>query len=117
MKIRNEQGRSMVEMLGVLAVVGVLSIAGIVGFRLAIAKHRANEIMQSASIGLQNMQLGQEARFLPVDGVQFDTAQKDERDAFVVVRIDDKAACEQLRNLAEGPWVVVGDCENEVPEN
>ena len=34
----NERGRSMVEMLGVLAVVGVLSIAGLAGFKAAIQK-------------------------------------------------------------------------------
>ncbi len=39
----NEMGRSMVEMLGVLAVIGVLSIAGIVGFRYAMTKYAANE--------------------------------------------------------------------------
>jgi Tfp pilus assembly protein FimT len=30
----NEAGRSMVEMLGVLAVIGVLSVAGILGINL-----------------------------------------------------------------------------------
>ena len=45
----NEQGRSMVEMLGVLAVIGVLTVVGITGFRHAITKHRANELMNEAS--------------------------------------------------------------------
>lgn len=39
-----EQGRSMVEMLGVLAIVGVLSIGGITGYRFALNRYRANEI-------------------------------------------------------------------------
>ena len=38
-----EQGRSMVEMLGVLAVVGLLSIVGVAGFRTAMNKHYANQ--------------------------------------------------------------------------
>ena len=38
-----EQGRSMVEMLGVLAIIGVLTIIGIAGFRLAMNKHYANQ--------------------------------------------------------------------------
>lgn len=41
-------GRSMVEMLGVLAVVGVLSILGIQGYKKAMLRHRANELMNFA---------------------------------------------------------------------
>ena len=39
----NEAGRSMVEMLGVLAVLGVLSIAGILGYKFAMNKYIANK--------------------------------------------------------------------------
>lgn len=46
----NQIGRSMVEMLGVLAIIGVLSVAGIVGYSVAMRKHRANEILQTASM-------------------------------------------------------------------
>ena len=41
----NERGRSMVEMLGVLAVMGVLSIGGVAGYRYAIDKMNANDII------------------------------------------------------------------------
>ncbi len=40
-----EYGRSMVEMLGVLAVIGVLSVAGIAGYHNAMNRYRANEIL------------------------------------------------------------------------
>ena len=43
-------GRSMVEMLGVLAVIGVLSVGGIAGYRMAINRYHANEIAQLASL-------------------------------------------------------------------
>ena len=43
MKQNYESGRSMVEMLGTLAIIGVLSIGGIVGYNYAINKYRANE--------------------------------------------------------------------------
>ena len=39
----SQSGRSMVEMLGVLAVVGVLSIGGIMGYSYGMDKYRANE--------------------------------------------------------------------------
>ena len=44
-----ESGRSMVEMLGVLAIIGVLSVGGIAGYGLAMRKHRANGVMDYIS--------------------------------------------------------------------
>ena len=46
----NEDGRSMVEMLGVLAVIGVLSIGGIQGYTYAMNKYRANGILNELNI-------------------------------------------------------------------
>ena len=43
---KNEKGRSMVEMLGVLAIIGVLSVGGIYGYTVAMNKYKANEIVQ-----------------------------------------------------------------------
>ena len=48
MKIK-ENGRSMVEMLGVLAIIGVLSIGGIAGYTMAMNRYRANELLDIAS--------------------------------------------------------------------
>lgn len=45
-----QSGRSMVEMLGVLAVIGVLSVAGIAGYTTAMRNHRANEVVNAASM-------------------------------------------------------------------
>ena len=47
--MKNETGRSMVEMLGVLAIIGVLSVAGIAGYSMAMKKYRANEMLNVAS--------------------------------------------------------------------
>ena len=41
-----ESGRSMTEMLGVLAIIGILSIGAAAGYNYAINKHRANQILQ-----------------------------------------------------------------------
>ena len=47
---RNDQnGRSMIEMLGVLAIIGVLSIGGIAGYTLAMNRYRANELLDTAA--------------------------------------------------------------------
>ena len=47
--LKNETGRSMVEMLGVLAIIGVLSIAGIAGYSMALKKAKANDILAAAT--------------------------------------------------------------------
>ncbi len=44
-----QTGRSMVEMLGVLAVMGVLSVGGVAMYTNAMNKHKANEILNEAS--------------------------------------------------------------------
>ena len=49
MKKTQESGRSMVEMLGVLAIIGVLSIGGIAGYSMAMNRYRANEALDAAS--------------------------------------------------------------------
>ena len=48
--LTNESGRSMVEMLGVLAIVGVLSVGGVYGYGVAMKKHKANELLHQASM-------------------------------------------------------------------
>ena len=40
-----ESGRSMVEMLGTLAIMGVLSIGGITGYQYGVTKYKSNETM------------------------------------------------------------------------
>ncbi len=47
--MKNENGRSMVEMLGVLAIIGVLSIGGIAGYTMAMNKYKANEVIAKVS--------------------------------------------------------------------
>ena len=48
-KLKSESGRSMVEMLGVLAIIGVLSVGGIAGYSLSMRRHRANAVVDIAS--------------------------------------------------------------------
>ena len=47
--IKSESGRSMVEMLGILAIIGVLSIGGIAGYTMAMNLFRANEAIDMAN--------------------------------------------------------------------
>ena len=47
--MKKEYGRSMIEMLGVLAIIGVLSIGGLAGYTMAMNRHRANTILDYVS--------------------------------------------------------------------
>lgn len=44
-----ESGRSMIEMLGVLAIIGVLSVGGISGYSKAMAKYKINQCLDQIS--------------------------------------------------------------------
>ena len=46
----SQDGRSMIEMLGVLAIIGVLSIGGIEGYRWAMDRYAANQILNELNI-------------------------------------------------------------------
>lgn len=45
-----QSGRSMIEMLGVLAIIGVLSIGGLAAYSTAMTRVDANEILNFASV-------------------------------------------------------------------
>ena len=49
-KIKNQNGRSMIEMLGVLAIIGVLSVGGIAGYSKAMMKYRINKTIEQITL-------------------------------------------------------------------
>ena len=51
----NESGRSMIEMLGVLAIIGVLSVGGIAGYSKAMNKFKTNKIADNVSMIVTNI--------------------------------------------------------------
>ena len=48
-------GRSMIEMLGVLAIIGVLSLVGLAGFRIAMNYYKANETVHDVMLRATNV--------------------------------------------------------------
>ena len=50
-----QSGRSMIEMLGVLAIIGVLSVGGIAGYSKAMMKYRINKSIEQISLISQNV--------------------------------------------------------------
>ena len=55
MKNVNQNGRSMVEMLGVLAIIGVLSAGGLAGYSKAMFKHKLNTTMDQITMLVTNI--------------------------------------------------------------
>ena len=51
----NQAGRSMVEMLGVLAIIGVLSVGGISGYSKAMAKFKLTKVQDQITMLLMNI--------------------------------------------------------------
>ncbi len=51
----SQYGRSMIEMLGVLAIIGVLSVGGIAGYSKAMMKFRINKFIEQITLLSQNI--------------------------------------------------------------
>jgi len=51
----NQSGRSMIEMLGVLAIIGVLSVGGISGYSKAMAKYKLTKAQDQITMLLMNI--------------------------------------------------------------
>lgn len=51
----NQNGRSMIEMLGVLAIIGVLSVGGIAGYSKAMLKFRTNKTIDQFTMIVTNI--------------------------------------------------------------
>lgn len=66
----NQNGRSMIEMLGVLAIIGVLSVGGIVGYSKAMDKYKTNQVLNGITHTINNIK----ALFMAQNNVSgFDT--------------------------------------------
>ena len=50
-----QTGRSMIEMLGVLAIIGVLSVGGIAGYSKAMMKYRTNKTIEQVTMIATNI--------------------------------------------------------------
>ncbi len=55
LNVTNQKGRSMIEMLGDLAIIGVLSVGGIAGYSKAMMKYRINKTIEQITLITGNM--------------------------------------------------------------
>ncbi len=117
-----EAGRSMVEMLGVLAVIGVLSIGGIAGYTYAMNKYHASEILsgisQRAVVASQQMILSGTPSLVEYAGQQIGDygvalSENDYGDSFFGIQVSgiEQAVCEHLQDqwLSNATDIYLGD--------
>ena len=52
---KTESGRSMIEMLGVLAIIGVLSVGGLAGYNMAMGRVRVNRVIDELQLVAVNV--------------------------------------------------------------
>ena len=112
----------MVEMLGVLAIIGVLSVAGIAGYSMAMKKNTVNDILSAATTcailarsykgddidtGKNCTDIGLEAEAIP-SGVSI-TGKYDASEDKVTVTVTAKDE-EQCRAVAAGAKGTTGSC-------
>ena len=116
---RSQKGRSMVEMLGVLAIVGVLSVGGLYGYGVAMKKHKANELLHQASmqassiaaqiasgktdLALENFGNSSNGSFSSVKGPDGSTTYQKGDDKFTMqITGMDEAVCKQMQGMKGG---------------
>jgi Tfp pilus assembly protein PilE len=56
-KLKHQTGRSMIEMLGVLAIVGILSVGALVGYSMAMANYKANQMISELETIIMDTQV------------------------------------------------------------
>lgn len=108
-----QHGRSMVEMLGVLAIVGVLSLIGIVGYNIAMRRYQANEIANTAVTLMVMahaanageggcMQLSTSNLSKYPGGVHVDIVADADVDGTIDIKLTDDALCSAVEDLLGG---------------
>ncbi len=53
--MKKQRGRSMVEMLGTLAIIGVLSVTALTGYKIAMTKNRTNNILYDVNLAMNEI--------------------------------------------------------------
>ena len=99
-----QHGRSMLEMLAVLAIIGVLSITALVGFTYAMNKHRANTIYNDVHLlALHVMDTGKgrvPADFYSESGLSYDIDTTTYTNGFVVkVAAVSEKVCDRIMEV------------------
>ena len=115
----NEKGRSLTEMIGVLAIIGVLAVVTVVGFRYAMSKLNANETLNDVriaymSIGVGTPQEWTPTEFIPVSGYTMSVRRDKSGRDFVWVKEVPDDICRILLDMTEDSNMVLYTLMNDV---
>ena len=104
---KQEQGRSLTEMLGVLAVIGILSIGAVVGYKYAGDKITANRIYNDIKLAYMDIHTSHnvpyqwtQSAFRPDSGYTLFVRRDKSANDFVRVDMVDEGVCSRLLELA-----------------
>ena len=118
MKKFNESGRSMVEMLGVLAIVGVLSIGSFAALKIALNKAKANAIVHDGRLVFMESTARQgeivagtwaSASYASESGKSFSMMRDVKGNDYVQVEEVEENVCEQMLNMQKDDVLVFLD--------
>ena len=109
----NQNGRSMIEMLGVLAIIGVLSVGGIAGYSKAMLKYKTNKLIDGVTMLTTNIRTlyAQQKKFTGVDAAAGTAA----TDLINLGVVPDEMI--KTGNILKNPFAgtIVVDLDNSVP--
>ena len=112
---KEETGRSMVEILGVLVVIGILTIAGLIFYRTAINKHKAVEIYGVVGVTGAQMLIKQKPNARAISNVTVTTQGIQGVGSNAIIKVDfgeDKDLCKEVKDMYENnsEYEFIGDC-------
>ena len=96
----------MVEMLGVLAIIGVLSIGGIAGYTLSMNRYRANAIVDAAN-KYASLVFGSCQAQLATEQLPLEECEPPSVDALGITAPDDVTILSEVEDVTENGVVVV----------
>lgn len=108
--VKQQKGRSMLELLGVLAILGILAIAVMVGFRYAADKSTANLILNDALMA--NVEIQSRWNLKTTDWIKFEEKVQSGKPIFMMRDIDGDYFVKVL-NISKGPCKRLLDMETE----
>ena len=119
-KTHTEIGRSMLEILAVLAILAIIAIIGILGYRYAMNKSLANEILHDAYLAYTSMYNNKDdemdwtpVNFTPKCGKPIDVSRDEDGDMYVRVQQIEQAVCQQILLMAVPGKLMFYDEEGE----
>lgn len=119
-KLNNQNGRSILETLGVLAIMGVLSVAGIQGYANAMNRYKANELLNETSMRAVSAAMEITAgktpskdmikNFTNPQGYTFDLEKKNDKQFNIEISGVSNEVCEQMKKMLSDTVRDISEC-------